>query len=96
MAKDALFDLFLQSNASMDTYPSNTISSFTNNFGASIKQGEWGVALRTIGYQKTWLNVRKRVGVRITIAVHVVRKACYVERIVFVGHGFIKRNKLTN
>ena len=59
----------------MDTFPSNTISSFTNKFGANIKlQGEWGVALRTIGYQKTWLNVTKREGVRITIAVHVVRK----------------------
>ena len=74
-AKDTSFDLFLQSKASMDTFPSNTISSFTNKFGASIKlQGEWGVALRTIGYQKTWLNVTKREGVRITIAVHVVRK----------------------
>ena len=48
---------------------------FTNKFGANIKlQGEWGVALRTIGYQKTWLNVTKREGVRITIAVHVVRE----------------------
>ena len=74
-AKDTSFDLFLQSNASMDTFPSNTIYSFTNKFGAIIKlQGEWGVALRTIGYQKTWLNVTKREGVRITIAVHVVRK----------------------
>ena len=74
-AKDTSFDLFLQSNASMDTFPSNTISSFTNKFGVNIKlQGEWGVALRTIGYQKTWLNVTKREGVRITIAVHVVRK----------------------
>ena len=72
MAKDMLFDLFQQSNASMDTFPSNMISSCTNKFGARIKfQGESG---RTIGYQKTWVNVTKREGVRKMIAVHIVSK----------------------
>ena len=58
------FDLFLQSNASMNMYPSNVISSFTNNFNGNIQlRGEWKVALRTVGYKKTWLNITNRDGV---------------------------------
>ena len=69
------FDLFLQSNASMNMYPSNVISSFTNNFNGNIQlRGEWKVALRTVGYKKTWLNITNRDGVQIVIATHEVRK----------------------
>ena len=56
---DQGFYLQCPSNASMDVFKTNTLSSYTNNFKQPlVLKGEYDVGLAEIHYPRSWNNVR--------------------------------------
>ena len=52
----------------MDIYRENTISNFVNHLASSIYlQGEYKLGVRSVGYHKSWGNIRSQNGVLIAI-----------------------------
>ena len=56
--KMSQFYMNLPSNASLKTYPKNTVASYTTHLPSSVQlSGQWEVALAEFSYPRTWYNI---------------------------------------
>jgi hypothetical protein len=54
----AQFYMNLPSNASLKTYPKNTLASYTTHLPSTVQlNGQWEVALVEVSYPRTWYNI---------------------------------------